>query len=113
MEKLNKQAKEILGHLIVLASRQPRNYIIDQVILLFYEIVNPCVTMETSPFRIMCTTPRAARRWLFLKASRRRPVRALSQLRNVAVVSEGEKTTVRSRSMFCATCKVSIICHVM
>lgn len=30
MEKLNKQAKEILGHLIVLASRQPRNYIIDQ-----------------------------------------------------------------------------------
>ena len=30
-EKLNKQAKEILGQLIVLAARQPRNYIIDQV----------------------------------------------------------------------------------
>ena len=108
-EKLNKQAREILGQLVVLAARQPRNYIIDQVGLLSYQIVCQCVTMDTSPFRTMSTTPLAARKCLSLRVLRRRLVSALCRLRSVGDVSEGGRTTVRSLYMCCATCKVSIM----
>ena len=111
-EKLSKQAREILGQLIVLAARQPRNYIIDQVCLLSYQTVGWCDTVDTSPFRTMCTTPLAARKCLSLRVSRRRLVSALCRRRSVGDVNGGGKTTVRSPSTCCATCKVSSICHV-